>query len=263
MPALNEEKNLAKAVRNAVDAFERLKIDGEIIVVNDGSHDATGAEARKLAEEYSFLRVIDHDSPKGIGRSFWDGVQQAQGDVVTLLPGDGENDGVEILRYLPLMEQVDIVVPFVFNAGSRSLPRQFLSVTYRNIINLSFGTSLNYMNGTVMYRRCILKGMNLVSNGFFYQTELLIRCLRAKYLYAEVPYGLKVRGEGESKAVTWKSLKKTIADFTKIFVAIHFGSQNNELAPHSISLRRRTAFPSRSAQVSGSGLLNLTAAETT
>ncbi len=206
MPSLNEEKNLSEAVANVIKGFERLGIKGEIIIVNDGSSDKTGKIADELSSSYPFVRVLHHEQPQGIGGSFWDGVGNAKGEIVTMIPGDGENDAAEILRYLPLMEQVDMVVPFIYNRGVRSFRRRVLSIIYREIIKLSFGLSLNYMNGTVMYRQSIFQGITLKAGGFFYQTELLVKTILRGYLYAEVPCALKQRSSGESKATTLRSL---------------------------------------------------------
>lgn len=243
MPALNEEENIVAAVENAAQAFTKVGVTGEIVVVDDGSRDRTGELVRNLQKQYSFLRMIRHESPMGIGRSFWDGALQATGEIVTLLPGDAENDGYEIMRYLPLMNEVDLVVPYVFNRSTRSPFRRFVSKLYRSIINGTFNTTLNYMNGTVMYRRTILQQLTLKSNGFFYQTELLMKCLRAGYLYAEVPYGLKQRAAGASTALTLKSFYRVAKDYFIVIRAVNF-SQGvpTSLVKESISYARTQSF---------------------
>jgi len=239
MPALNEEGNLAGAVANVLDSYAQLGIAGQLLIVNDGSSDRTGEMAHAFSEMHENVSVIHHQSPQGIGASFWDGVRQADGEVVTMIPGDGENDAAEILRYLPLMAQVDIVVPFVFNRGVRSFRRRMLSILYREIIKASFGLSLNYMNGTVMYRRCIFEGIELKCSGFFYQTELLVKTIKHGYLYAEVPYALNVRGGGESKATTFASLKKVARAYLDTFAEIHFGdSLEGKIVPQSVTAKR-------------------------
>lgn len=88
-----------------------------------------------------------------------------------MLPRDAENDAYEILRYLPLMEHVDIVIPFIYNQNMRSWKRRMVFKFYKGIIKLSFGMLLNYMNGSVMYRKCALQNITLKSSGFFYQAE--------------------------------------------------------------------------------------------
>lgn len=252
MPALNEENNLTGAIENVADNFSRLGINGELIVVNDGSIDGTGKLAEEFASRHSFVKVLHHDRPKGIGGSFWHGVQEASGDVVTMLPGDGENDAAEILRYLPLMEQVDIVVPFVYNRGVRTLRRRLLSIIYREIIKASFGLSLNYMNGTVMYRRCIFRDITLKCGGFFYQTELLVKTIISGYLYAEVPYALRQRGDGESKATTFRSLVKVARGYLSTMAEVYFGErQATGIVPESVTARRRAELATMTAQDNG------------
>lgn len=239
MPSLNEEDNLQSAVKNVVDCFESMNICGQIIVVNDGSSDRTGEIAVSLSERYPFLKLIHHASPQGMGGSFWDGVKEAEGEVVVMLPGDGENDAYEILKYLPLMGYVDIVVPFFYNKNIRSQKRRILSSLYKYIINLSFGMSLNYMNGTVMYRKCLFDNIRLRCKGFFYQTELLIKCLRDGYLYAEVPCALRQRHEGSSKATTFRSLRKIAQDYITTLIDVYIADREKKsLSPDSVTALR-------------------------
>ena len=236
MPALNEEKNIVKAVENVIESFDRVGFSGEIIVMNDGSTDSTGNAVEALIEKYSFIRLISHDKPEGIGASFWEGIKKSQGEIVTMVPGDGENDAFEILRYMPLMSHVDVVIPFVYNTSVRSFKRRMLSKLYKGIINLSFGMLLNYMNGTVMYRKCVLDNIDLKAKGFFYQTELLIKCLKNDYMYAEVPYILKRRSTGGSKATTLKSLLGVMRGYLTVMASVYLGKKaDKRIAPDSVT----------------------------
>lgn len=242
MPALNEEDNLLLAVENVFAGFARFGIAGQLVIVNDGSSDRTGALAEETARQHDGVMVVHHERPQGIGASFWDGVRRAGGDIVVMLPGDGENDAAEILRYLPLLEQVDMVVPYVFNREVRSWRRRLLSIVYREIIKASFGLSLNYMNGTVMYRRCILEGIELRNAGFFYQSELLIRCIRRGYLYAEVPYALRRRVGGDSKATTFGSLKQIARGYLGMLREVLTSSRETRIAAASATAGRRREY---------------------
>ena len=138
-----------------------------------------------------------------------------------MVPGDGENDAGEILKHLPRMEQADVVVPFVVNPEVRSLKRRLLSLLYGRIINLSFGLSLRYLNGTVMYRTELLHGLELRSSGFFYQAELLIKTIRQGARYVEVPCRLQQRRAGQSKAVTWSSFGHVMRAYLAIFSEVY------------------------------------------
>ena len=127
MPALNEEKNIAAAVSNSQKAFKDFNIEGEVIVVNDGSTDSTERIVKSIVQNNKHVRLIKHNSTKGIGASFWEGVDNARGDIIVMLPGDNENDPWEIFRYYRMLEHVDIVIPFVYNKRVRTLYRNILS----------------------------------------------------------------------------------------------------------------------------------------
>lgn len=245
MPALNEETALFRAVNDVLFSFNSLNLRGEVIIVNDGSLDRTGEIADEMSRRHSNVRVIHHEKPHGIGASFWEGCHAAENDAVTMLPGDGENESYEILRYLPLMEHVDLIVPYVYNREIRSFSRRLISKVYKGIINLSFGMLLNYMNGTVIYRKNVLLSLQLKSRGFFYQTELLIRAIYEGYLYAEVPYKLSQRNVGKSKALTLSSLLKVSRDYLSVVRFVYARSRSSHsFVPGSVTAERR----GRSAQ---------------
>ena len=240
MPALNEEKNIDQALSNVISSFDRLNISGEIVVINDGSTDGTQAAVNRWMKERPYVRVIRHETPQGIGASFWDGVLSANGEIVTMMPGDGENDSYEILRYLPLMEQLDLVVPYVYNTEVRSGFRFLLSRAYTWIMNLSLGLEIHYYNGTALYRRSVLKDIKLTSSGFFYAAELLIKAIHRGYLYAEVPYALLARAGGTSKAVTLKSLIAVTRGYLSTLASVCLaGDPNGVLNPDSMTALRR------------------------
>jgi glycosyltransferase involved in cell wall biosynthesis len=221
VPALNEERHLAGVVAGIREALEPAGWDWEVIVVNDGSTDRTGAIATGLSENDPRIKVLHHDRPGGVGFSFRHGASLATKHAVTWVPGDGQNDLTEILKYLPLLEHVDIVVPFVVNTGVRSFARRVISTLYLWIINLSFGISYTYTNGTAAYRVRIFKVVKLSSNGFFFSTECLIKSTRAGFIFAEVPVRLRERSGGVSKAMSLKSLYSVVRDFLKLFYAVH------------------------------------------
>ncbi|QPJ65290.1 MAG: glycosyltransferase family 2 protein [Candidatus Nitrohelix vancouverensis] len=232
MPALNEEANIMRAVKNTLEAFDDYEVDGEIIVINDGSTDRTKEIVESLIiDNTDRVRLISHDSPQGIGASFWDGVDHAQKEIVTMFPGDNENDPWEILRYLKLLEHVDIVIPFVFNKQVRSLARNALSLIYRFIINTTFMVYFNYTNGTVLYRKSILVDLDYRSSSFFFQTDILIRTVKQGILFAEVPYRLGLRKTGVSKAVTFPSFMHVAKGYLRLVKDL-YTSSDRDLSTH-------------------------------
>lgn len=221
MPALNEERNIESAIFSTFESFRKFDIEGEIIVVNDGSTDNTRNIIESIFEQGYSLKIINHETPKGIGYSFLEGLRAAEKEFVVMFPGDNENDPEEALKFFHLMEQVDIIVPFIHNIEVRDRKRRFISSIYRFIINMSFGINLNYTNGTVFYRKALFEEIELKNTGFFYQVEILIKLIRRGYLFAEVPNYLKIRNSGQSKALTMKSLMNVIKGYLALVHEIH------------------------------------------
>lgn len=232
MPALNEEANISQAISSVLDAFVLFQINGEIIVVNDGSIDKTGSLIEeKIKKDAHRIRIIHHQKPQGIGASFWEGANYADGDIIVMIPGDNENDPVETLRYYRLLEHVDIIIPFIFNRQARPLFRNILSFFYRFIINTTFMVNFNYTNGTILYRKSILKELGYHSSSFFFQTDILIRIVKKGYLFAEVPYKLGLRKSGVSKAVSFPSLFQVMKGYLRLVRDHYFrrNTPNNEI----------------------------------
>jgi len=214
VPVLNEEKNIEAVINNALFSLKEFGISGEIIVVNDGSTDNTGLLVKEKIKEFpDTIKMISHKKPKGIGASFWDGVDNASGEVVVMLPGDNENDPREILRYYWLIEHVDLVIPFIFNKEIRPFFRRLLASLYNFIIRISFSVNFNYTNGTTLYRRSILKELEHRSFGLFFQTDILVRTVKRGYLFAEVPHRLNLRSSGHSKVIKFSSLIYLIKEY--------------------------------------------------
>lgn len=240
MPALNEEKNIINAVTNVLNSMDNFNTTGELIVINDGSVDMTEALVRDLMKNDNRISIIKHQTPQGIGASFWDGVDNAKGDMVIMMPGDNENDLSEMLKYVNVMENVDMVIPFAFNKGTRSISRGLISFLYRFIINSTFFTSLNYTNGTIIYRKSLLSEMAHREKSFFFQTDILIKLIKRGYLFAEVPYRLGQREKGRSKAVSLRSLYNVIKGYLKLVIHIYFKAKNkkNIFVDGSVSAKR-------------------------
>tara|TARA_B100000686_G_C16799862_1_gene985154 strand:+ start:527 stop:1270 length:744 start_codon:yes stop_codon:yes gene_type:complete len=237
MPALNEEESIFLSVESCLESLDIYEVSGEIIVINDGSTDKTQNIVESFLIRDSRVRVIKNEKPQGIGSSFWKGVDNAKGQAVVMLPGDNENDPFETLRYVKLIDHVDIIVPFIFNKEVRSLFRNLLSYVYRFIINSTFLVNFNYTNGTIIYRTSLLKELENRSAGFFFQTDILIRSVKNGYLFVEVPQKLCKRKSGDSSAVSFPSLLNVMRGYIKLVKDHYYGQKNRPSAKENFYSR--------------------------
>jgi glycosyltransferase involved in cell wall biosynthesis len=91
MPAYNEAGNLARFVPMALQALKALSAQVEVVVVNDGSRDATAQSALELSRKYPEVLFIDLSRNFGKEAALTAGMEAARGDVVILMDSDGQH----------------------------------------------------------------------------------------------------------------------------------------------------------------------------
>ena len=95
-PAYNDGGTIASMVIRAVQTASELTPDFEIIVVNDGSSDATAAVADELARTYSRVRVVHHPINRGYGGALQTGFLSATKELIFYTDGDAQYDPAEL-----------------------------------------------------------------------------------------------------------------------------------------------------------------------
>ncbi|RQW81264.1 MAG: glycosyltransferase family 2 protein, partial [Geobacter sp.] len=91
VPCLNEEGNIENTLNCILRAFRDFAIQGEIIVINDGSTDKTASIVNQIMQLNGNVRMITHNSSQGIGAAFWDGIEAAAGLCTVLIAADNED----------------------------------------------------------------------------------------------------------------------------------------------------------------------------
>lgn len=210
--AYNEAANLGPVVHELFAELHRLGRPWELVVVDDGSTDGTGAVADSLAGDLVGVRVVHHVANQGLGGVYRTGFGAAQGCYVTFFPADGEFPAAILAQFLPFMESADMVLGYL-NEPAIGLLARVLAEGERLLFRVMFGP-LPKFQGIVMFRREILNHVTLTSTGRAWTIlmELIIRANRAGYRLVSVPTALRPRLSGESKVnnvrTVWDSLKQ-------------------------------------------------------
>src|SRR5207248_2162317 len=102
-PAYNDSGTIASLVITARRTAQKLTNDYEIVVVNDGSADATAEIADELARTYPEVRVIHHDGNKGYGGALRSGFLGARKELIFYTDGDAQYDPAELEVLWPHM----------------------------------------------------------------------------------------------------------------------------------------------------------------
>src|SRR5262249_41631300 len=113
LPCFDEEANVARTVEGALTVLRERDLDRfEVIVVDDGSRDRTGAIADDLAEQYDEVHVVHHAQNQGYGAALRTGFEAAKFSWVFFTDGDGQFDLGEIVGFLDAAETVDVVIGY-------------------------------------------------------------------------------------------------------------------------------------------------------
>ena len=101
LPCYNEEQNIERTVRDVVTWFEKDGVEGEIVVVNDGSTDGTAEILERLMQEIPYLRVVTHEHNKGYGATLRDGCDAADKEYIAFMDSDGQFHAEEMGMLTP------------------------------------------------------------------------------------------------------------------------------------------------------------------
>ncbi len=203
IPAYNEEAGIRLAVREADGALAELVHDYEVLVVDDGSGDAT---ARIVAEEARHLpqvRLIRHAENRGYGAALRTGMEAARCDRVAFTDADRQFHLADLSPLLTLTEHAPVAVGY---RADRQDPwrRRFFSWGYNTLVRTLLGTRVRDCDCALkVFRKEVVPHLLPETAGFFVNTEMLTRARQLGYEVAEAPVRHRPRRLGSSKVSLW------------------------------------------------------------
>lgn len=211
IPVYNEEKTILKVI-NAVKKIN-LNAPKEIVIVDDFSTDNTGGILRKARGKS--IKVIYHKKNMGKGAAIRTALAHSTGDVISIQDADLEYDPKNIARLAKLI--LDGTSDVVY--GSRFLGKKLrlfgkkrtpLPVHWIGNQVLTFITNIIYFNsitdmetGCKVFRKDVIKNINLKGNRFDFEPEITAKILKKGYKIKEVPINFSPRTFKEGKKITW------------------------------------------------------------
>lgn len=196
--AYDEERNLEAAVAELVGELRRLDATWELVIIDDGSRDGTGALADRLAAGEPGMRVVHHERNLGLGGGYRTGFAEARGDYLTFFPADGQFPATILGDFLPCMEEADLVLGYLPDRPG-SVGRALSAaerLAYRAVVG-----RMPRFQGIFMIRRALLDELPLRSQGRGWAVvmELILRADRAGYRLVSLPTQVRPRMSGQSK----------------------------------------------------------------
>ncbi len=186
VPARNEEANLERAVAALVPVVERRFDDYEVLVVDDGSTDGTGAVADELASRFPRMVAVHNEQPRGLGGVVRQGLAAAKMSHFIWVDGKGATSAEALDAILALRDEAELVVPYPTNQKERPLHRRLVSRAFVGILNVTFGLKLHYYTHVLLCRTDAARGIRVHSDSTAGLAERLIKLIKAGHTYVEV-----------------------------------------------------------------------------
>jgi hypothetical protein len=197
IPCLNEERTVGQCVRKALAFFERRGIAGEVVVVDNGSTDQSGAVAAGAG-----ARVVRHDV-KGYGSTLKRGFQEARGTYVIMGDADDTYDFAGLDEFVRLLrEGGDLVMGSrlrgKIHSGAMPWAHRHLGTPVLTfVLNLFFKARISDANcGLRGFRREAILALGLKCRGMEFASEMVIRAAQGGLRIVETPVDYSAAGPG-------------------------------------------------------------------
>ncbi|MFH0772360.1 MAG: glycosyltransferase family 2 protein [Candidatus Omnitrophota bacterium] len=214
--AYNEAATLEAVVKEISGVLSGLGRPYEVVIIDDGSVDGTGALADKFSGQYKNFCVIHHDKNYGLGSVYKTAFANAKKDLITFFCADGQFPAEIIKQFLPLMDDKDMVLGFLPDRRDPLLSK-VLSAAEKLLFRVIAGPMPKFQ-GVLMFRRELLDKIELKSGGGRAWTvlmEFIIKVSRRGYKVVSVATKIRPRATGRSKV---NNLKTIWANTKRLFV---------------------------------------------
>jgi len=206
IPARDEEGCIASTVEHLHLELRLQNVPHEIVVVDDGSTDATWMILSRLKNEVPELYPCQNSAPHGFGRAVIQGLDHSRGDAFVIMMADESDDCRDVVRYWKrLGEGYDCVFGTRFAAGGGVIDYPHFKLLLNRLANLFirvlFGIKLNdTTNAFKAYRREVIDGCRpLISPHFNLTVELPLKAIVRGFSWTMIPITWHNRRTGTPK----------------------------------------------------------------
>jgi glycosyltransferase involved in cell wall biosynthesis len=220
-PAYNDSGTIASMVIRAIQAASELTPDFEVIVVNDGSSDATAEIADELARTYPNVRVVHHSKNRGYGGALQTGFRSATKEWIFYTDGDAQYDPAELaVLWASMTPEADLVNGYKISR-SDPLHRIVIGRLYHHFVSRLFGLKVRDVDCDFrLMRRSIFERINLEKTSGVICLEMMKKITDAGFRIVEVPVHHYHRAFGKSQFFNFPRIAKTGVDVMRLWFAL-------------------------------------------
>lgn len=215
-PVYNDERTVRTVAQRSLDLLEEVANEYEIIIVNDGSPDASGDIADELAAAHGAITVIHHPENQGYGAAVKTGIENSQYDIICMIDGDNEYDVFDLKKMLAISDYYMLIIAFRYRK-LYSTKRIFISFVYNAVLRLVFKSPFRDIStGIRLIKREVVNDLQLSSNSPFIGAELTLKSMLRGFPVGEVGIQTFPRDFGTGSATSIPNIVGTIKDIWRI-----------------------------------------------
>jgi hypothetical protein len=220
-PAYNDAGTIASLALIAHMTARELTDDHEVIVVNDGSPDHTGALLDEMARHFPWLRVVHHAKNRGYGGALRSGFEAAAKDLVFYTDGDAQYDPREMVHlFEALTPEVDLVNGY--KIGRSDPPHRIvIGRVYHTFVRTMFSLRLRDVDCDFrLMRRHVFDKVTLTRSSGVICVELMKKVQDHGFRIAQVPVHHYHRSYGRSQFFNVRRVARTLFDLARLWVEL-------------------------------------------
>ena len=221
MPVYNEARTIDEVLRQVA----LIPVEKEILVVDDGSTDAT-REILRAKEGHDGIRVILHDRNRGKGKALATALSQARGEILIIQDADLEYDPADYPALLRPIEmgRADVVYGSRFRGSAENRVQNFWHTAGNRALTLisNVVTDLNLTDMATCYKafhRRVVPALDLQESGFGVDAEITVKVARGGFRIFEVPVSYFARSRAEGKKIRLRDGLSALAALMKYRLA--------------------------------------------
>lgn len=219
VPAKDEAENLPLFMEQAEAAFAAAPASFEVVVVDDGSSDATWQVLQDLATRYPFLRIARHPRQRGIADALHTGFLQARGNVMVFYPADLQYKPEDIPRLVAPILSGDADMVTGYKQGKYE--KAFVSRIYNGLSRRLFDLPVRDLNSVKAYRREVMDAIPVRPDWHRYMIAI---AAAQGFTVTEVPVPLYPRHAGRSKFGIAR-IPVGVLDMLAVWFELRFGQK--------------------------------------
>ncbi|MBM3885986.1 MAG: glycosyltransferase family 2 protein [Gemmatimonadetes bacterium] len=219
VPAKDEAENLPAFVAQCAEMIATQPVGYEVIVVDDGSRDATPSVLRELQARHAFLRVVRHRAQRGIADALRSGYLAAEGDILVFYPADLQFLPVDIPRLTaPIVaDEADVVT----GRKQGHYEKAFVSGIYNRLSRGLFDVPVRDLNNVKAYRRAVMADQAVRPDWHRY---MIVLAHAQGYVIREIPVAVYPRQAGRSKFGIGR-IPVGVLDMLAVWFELRFGQK--------------------------------------